>query len=126
MTKPLYILITLLLAGVIPLACTTKDTPSSPEVLTILTHDSFDIGAEVVAKFEAEYNATVSIVKGGDTGEVINKAILTKRNPIADLLYGIDNTFLTRALEENILTTTLPGLRKSVVHNDRSPCETAP
>ena len=102
MAKLFYIIIILLLAWVIPFACTTEDTPSSPKVLTILTHDSFDIGAEVVAKFEAESNSIVSIVKGGDAGEVLNKAILTKGNPIADLLYGIDNTFLTRALEENI------------------------
>jgi thiamine transport system substrate-binding protein len=102
MVKRLYILIILLLVGVMPLACTAKDTLPGPEVLTILTHDSFDIGANVIAEFEAEFNSSVSIVKGGDAGEVINKSILTKGNPIADLLYGIDNTFLTRALEENI------------------------
>lgn len=102
MIRFLGILITLTLAVLGPLACATEDTPSTPEVLTILTHDSFDIGTEVIAAFEAEFNATVSIVKGGDAGEVINKAILTKSNPIGDLLYGIDNTFLTRALNEDI------------------------
>ncbi|MBG95027.1 MAG: thiamine ABC transporter substrate-binding protein [Chloroflexi bacterium] len=90
------------LALLIPISCTTQDTPSTPEPLTIITHDSFDIGTEIIAAFEAEHNAAVSIVKGGDAGEVINKAILTKGNPIGDVLYGIDNTFLTRALNENI------------------------
>jgi len=102
MIKLLCLFLAFLVTGIMPLACTAEETPSSPKELTILTHDSFDIGAAVIAEFEMEFNATISIMKGGDAGEVINKAILTKTNPIADIRYGIDNTFLSRALEENI------------------------
>ena len=102
MIRFLGTLVAITLAVLVPLACNVEDTPSIPEVLTLVTHDSFDIGTEIIAEFETEFNATISIVKGGDAGEVINKAILTKGNPIGDLLYGIDNTFLTRALNEDI------------------------
>ena len=44
----------------------------------------------------------VEIVMGGDAGEMVNKAILTKDAPLADVLYGVDNTFLSRALEAGI------------------------
>lgn len=67
-----------------------------------MTHDSFDIGAEVIAAFEAQHNAKVTFLKSGDTGEVLNKAILSKDNPLADVLYGVDNTFLSRALDNDI------------------------
>ena len=73
-----------------------------PQELTVLTHDSFDIGEEVIAAFQDRYNATVSVVKAGDAGEVLNKSILSRGNPLGDVFYGIDNTFLTRALEEDI------------------------
>ena len=77
-------------------------TPAAPRELKVLTHDSFDIGDEVVKEFEAANNAKVVIFKAGDAGEMLNRAILEKGNPSADVLYGIDNTYLTRALREGI------------------------
>jgi thiamine transport system substrate-binding protein len=44
----------------------------------------------------------VTFLKSGDTGEVLNKAILSKDNPLADVLYGVDNTFLSRALDNDL------------------------
>jgi thiamine transport system substrate-binding protein len=41
-------------------------------------------------------------MKSGDAGEMLNKAILTKQAPLADVMYGVDNTFLTRALKEGV------------------------
>ena len=67
-----------------------------------MTHDSFDIGEDVIREFEQANNAKVVILKAGDAGEVLVRAILEKGNPSADLLYGIDNTFVGRALEEEI------------------------
>ena len=68
----------------------------------MLVNDSFDIGKEVIAEFEAANNATVVIQKGGSSGDVLIRAILEKGNPSGDLLYGVDNTFLGRALREDI------------------------
>ena len=70
--------IAITVALLIPISCTTQDTPSTPEPLTIITHDSFDIGTEIIAAFEAEHNATVSIVKGGTPEKSSTKRSLLK------------------------------------------------
>ena len=70
--------------------------------LVVMTHSSFDISAEVIALFEGEHNVKVAFLDSGDTGEALNKAILSKGSPLADVFYGLDNTFLSRALEEDI------------------------
>jgi thiamine transport system substrate-binding protein len=67
-----------------------------------MTHDSFSISEGVLAQFENENNAKVQFLKSGDTGTALNKAILSKDNPLADVFYGVDNTFLSRALDEGI------------------------
>src|SRR5512137_1315572 len=76
--------------------------PPFPTVLTVMTHDSFSISAEVLMEFERANNAKVQFVKAGDAGTMLNKAILAKGNPLADVLYGVDNTYLSRALQEGI------------------------
>jgi len=76
--------------------------PQSPATLTIMTHDSFSVSEEVVKSFEQANNAKIIFLPSGDAGAVLNKAILTKDAPLADLLFGMDNTFLSRALEADI------------------------
>jgi thiamine transport system substrate-binding protein len=79
-------------------------TPSAPEsrTLRVMTHDSFDISEEVLSIFESEHDARVEILQAGDAGVVLNQAILSKDNPLADVLYGVDNTLLSRALDSDI------------------------
>jgi thiamine transport system substrate-binding protein len=84
--------------AVATLACAAQE----PAKLVVLTHDSFAISDETLARFETTYGVDVEIVKGGDAGEVVNQAILTKDAPLADVLYGVDNTFLSRALDAGI------------------------
>jgi thiamine transport system substrate-binding protein len=91
-----FLLILLVLVGILA-ACNPE-----PRTLTIMTHDSFAISEELIAQFEEEHNVTVSFVRSGDTGSALNQAILSKENPLADVFYGVDNTFLSRALEEGI------------------------
>jgi len=86
------------LAIVLMAAC----APAEPQALTVMTHDSFAISEEVVTEFEQENNVTVQFLKAGDTGTALNKAILSMENPLADVFYGVDNTFLSRALAEGI------------------------
>lgn len=81
-------------------ACTAQ--PAGPATLRVLTHDSFAISEVVVAAFEQANNAKVQFIKGGDAGTALNKAILSKDNPLADVFYGVDNTFLSRALNEGV------------------------
>lgn len=70
--------------------------------LIVLTHDSFAMTEEVLAAFEADSGVSVEILRSGDAGQMVNQAILSKNNPLGDLLYGVDNTFLSRALAAEI------------------------
>lgn len=96
----------LLLPAVLLTACTgqpaASPTPTGPRTLTVLAHDSFAVSEPVVLAFEQQHNLKVQFIKGGDAGSTLNKAILSKDNPLADVLYGVDNTFLSRALQEGI------------------------
>ena len=65
--------------------------------VTLLTHDSFAASPEVLADFTARTGYTVRLLQPGDAGVVVNEAILRRDRPVADALYGIDNTELTRA-----------------------------
>jgi thiamine transport system substrate-binding protein len=67
-----------------------------------MTHDSFAASTSVVAAFEKANNVKVVFLKSGDAGAALNKAILTKDAPLADVFYGVDNTFLSRALDSGI------------------------
>lgn len=87
-------------------ACTAKPVESTePATLTVMTHDSFDVSQELVTQFETENNVKLVFLKSGDTGSALNRAILTKGSPQADVFYGVDNTFLSRALEEDLFIT---------------------
>jgi thiamine transport system substrate-binding protein len=67
-----------------------------------MTHNSFSASESVIAAFEQANNVELTFLKSGDAGETLNKAILAKDAPLADILYGVDNTFLSRALEAGI------------------------
>jgi thiamine transport system substrate-binding protein len=99
------ILLLLALLAFLISACSSQSTSTQstePQTLTIMTHDSFAVSEEVINSFEAENNAKVVFLQSGDAGAVLNRAILTRNAPLADLLFGVDNTFLSRALEADI------------------------
>ena len=86
-------------------SCSSRSTATQstePQTLTLVTHDSFAVSEAVIKSFEAENNAKVVFLQSGDAGAVLNRAILTREAPLADLLFGVDNTFLSRALEADI------------------------
>jgi thiamine transport system substrate-binding protein len=92
------VMLTLLLA-----ACSgARAEEAGPQTLTVMTHDSFAVSDEVLAAFEQQHNVTVNFIRSGDTGSAVNAAVLAAGEPFADLFYGVDNTFLSRALEEGI------------------------
>jgi thiamine transport system substrate-binding protein len=106
-----------LLVGLFLVACSQADPTavSEPEsveeaapakvTVRLMTHDSFDISEETLNAFTEQTGHTVEIVKAGDAGEMVNKAVLAKEAPLADVIFGIDNTFLSRALENDILVS---------------------
>ncbi|WP_299980985.1 thiamine ABC transporter substrate-binding protein [Desulfobacula sp.] len=114
--KPKIFLIIVCLVLISLFACSKEDqdqdeaqtTITETQTVTIMTHDSFSVSKEVVSKFEARFHAKIIILKSGDAGEALNKAILSKNNPLADIFYGVDNTFLSRALDAQIFVPYAP------------------
>jgi len=78
--------------------------PSSfaPTTVTLITHDSFALTKSLLTDFTARTGITIALVSTGDAGEVVNKAALTAGNPEGDVLFGVDNTLLSRALEAGV------------------------
>jgi thiamine transport system substrate-binding protein len=103
-TKGIYLLLAMivLVSGCSPVASLPTSTASTPRTLTVMTHDSFAATKSVISVFETANNVKVQFIASGDAGTALNKAILAKDNPFADVFYGVDNTFLSRALTENI------------------------
>ena len=91
----------LALAGAVYLGAEPQ-AEAEPEALTVMGHDSTVIPEPVLAEFEERYGARVSILLAGDAGSALNRAILAKGRPLADVLYGVDNAFLSRALDEGV------------------------
>ena len=91
-----------------PVPPTPTARPSAPRTLTVMTHDSFAASDDVLKAFEQANNVKLNILKSGDAGAALNKAILAKGNPLADVFYGVDNTFLSRALEADIFEPYAP------------------
>ena len=106
----------LILIVIFLMACGTAETPevveedvvvtnTDPATLTLVTHDSFVISETVIEEFQSENNVTVAIVPAGDAGEMLNQAILANDSgaPLGDVIFGVDNTFMGRALDADML-----------------------
>jgi thiamine transport system substrate-binding protein len=72
--------------------------------LTLLAHESFTPTPGIFDAFTAATGIAVEIVLSGDTGQLITKAVLTSGNPEGDVLWGVDNTLLSRALEADVFS----------------------
>ena len=69
----------------------------------LVTHESFVMADELVAQFEEESGYDLVLKASGDAGALTNKLVLTKDNPTGDAVFGIDNTFGSRAIDEGVL-----------------------
>ncbi|OQW88321.1 MAG: thiamine ABC transporter substrate-binding protein [Rhodoferax ferrireducens] len=76
--------------------------------LRVMVHSSFALPKPLLAQFEAQNGVKLAIIKGGDAGEMLNKLILTRAKPVADVVYGIDNTLASKALAAGVLEAALP------------------
>lgn len=76
---------------------------AAPTPLRVMVHSSFSLPKPLLAQFEADNNIKLQITKGGDAGEMLNKLILTRANPIADVVFGIDNTLAGKAHASDLL-----------------------
>ncbi len=92
----------LLLAGCTPAA-------DAPVTLVLVTHDSFALSEGTLDAFTAETGIVVDVQSGGDAGELVNKLVLTKDSPLGDVVFGIDNTFASRAASNGVLEEYVSG-----------------
>ncbi|MFC9830983.1 MULTISPECIES: thiamine ABC transporter substrate-binding protein [Streptomyces] len=70
--------------------------------VTLVSHNSWAVSEDVVAAFEKQSGYKLKVLKDGDAGQAVNKAILTKDNPQGDVFFGVDNTLLSRALDNGL------------------------
>ena len=92
-------------------ALSVLSTPSlaqAAEKLRVMVHSSFEVPKPLLAQFEKQNGIKLAIIKGGDAGEMLNKLILTRAKPVADVVFGIDNTLVSKALGANVLEDSLP------------------
>jgi thiamine transport system substrate-binding protein len=82
--------------------------------LRVMVHSSFSLPKPLLAQFEAQNGTKLVIIKGGDAGEMLNKLILTQAKPIADVVFGIDNTLVGKALSAGVIESTLPQSQGAV------------
>ncbi len=83
----------------------SSSATESPRTLVVATHDSWAMSKDVLATFKAKTGITVKVQPQGDAGELTNKLVLTKDDPLADGVYGIDNSFAPRAVSDGVFTT---------------------
>ena len=76
---------------------TTVSAQAAPDELRVMVHSSFSLPKPMLAQFETQSKVKLSIIKGGDAGEMLNKLILTRAQPVADVVFGIDNALVLKA-----------------------------
>lgn len=87
-------------------ACGSSDDGGSGDggsgTVTLVSHNSWAVSEDVVAAFEKESGYKLKVLEDGDAGQAVNKAVLTKDNPQGDVFFGVDNTLLSRALDNGL------------------------
>lgn len=95
-------------------ACGSSDSQGSDsggsgsKTVTLVAHDSWAVSKNVLAAFEKQSGYKVRVLGDGDAGQAVNKAILTKDNPQGDVFFGVDNTLLSRALDNGLFQSYEP------------------
>jgi len=101
----------ILVLSIVLFGCTQAEEKKENE-LTIYTYDSmvseYGLGPKVIPLFEKQCNCKVNLVSKGDAGQVLTTLVLEKNNPKADVVIGIDNSLLPKAIEADVLEKFTP------------------
>ena len=95
-----------LMCGVVLTSFSSGSFAQDQEELTIYAYDSFiswGLAEATMHKFEEANNCKITLMAVGDAGQVLNRVILEKDYPQADIIVGIDNNYLAKALKYDIL-----------------------
>jgi thiamine transport system substrate-binding protein len=106
-SRPAVATLTTLIAASLVAGCGSSgdSSASGSKTLVVATHDSWAMSKDVLADFKKKTGITVKVQPQGDAGQLTNKLVLTKESPLADGVYGIDNTFASRAVDEGVLSS---------------------
>ena len=107
-TRALVASILIVSASACSSASSNTSTDATPNEVTLLAYDAFTPTDGIFDAFTAATGATVKVITGGDSGVLISKAILTAGTPEGDVLWGLDNTLLSRAKKAELLTSYEP------------------
>ncbi|MFN8377097.1 MAG: thiamine ABC transporter substrate-binding protein [Anaerolineae bacterium] len=103
-----------MVVGLVLAALTGTVHAQDSQVVRVVAHDSFAVNDDVLAAFEAATGYQVEILRVGDAGLMVNQSILSREHPLGDVLFGIDNTFLTRALDNDLFVSYESPLRETI------------
>lgn len=106
MNRRFFVLATTALA-----ICAVSPLVHAADELRVMVHSSFSLPKPLLAQFEAQAGIKLAIIKGGNAGEMLNKLILTKAQPVADVVFGIDNTLAAKAQAAGVLDAGLPSAK---------------
>jgi len=126
------------LSGVLLVSACTGTTPadptpslSGPSTVRLVTHDSFAVSEALIADLKTQTGITLEIVTGGDAGQVVAGAILSAGAPTGDVLFGIDNSLIAKAIDAGVfesfvaanLGNVLPTLRDDTAEDKVTPID---
>lgn len=111
----------ILAVGVVLAACGSSDSGNAQKsnvTLTLVAYESFTPPTGAFDAFTTATNINVKVVASGDTGEMVAKASLTSGNPEGDVMWGTDNTLLSRAIDADVFepyVSTVDGLDQTLI-----------
>ena len=107
------LLVVIALAAVAVSCGSDHASSDGPAPITLVAYDSFPLEKTslnaALDEFTRSTGIAVKIVIAGDTGTMVTKATLTAGNPEGDVMFGVDNTFLSAALEGKIFDKYQPN-----------------
>ena len=93
--------------------CSPTTTSDRPPAITLVAYDSFPVAKtsinEALDEFTKTTGISVKVVIAGDAGLMVTKAKLTAGNPEGDVMFGVDNTLLSAALDGRVFSPYQPN-----------------
>ena len=110
----MWIRSTLMVCSLILMLVSNANAKKNTPFVTLMTHDSFAVSQALLDSFQKQTGAEIKILKSGDAGAALNQAILSRKNPLADVFFGVDNTFMSRALSSGVFESYESPLLKDI------------
>jgi len=106
-------------------------TLTGPTTVRLITHDSFAVSDALIADLKAKTGITLEVATGGDAGQVVASAILSAGAPTGDVLFGVDNNLVAKAIDAGVFESyvspntgnVIPSLRDDTSEGKVTPID---